>query len=125
MPKKMSEKMEVLLGKITDVLNERKTRVACITYSMLAEDLGGYAPDSKYIAICLGILQKEDTKNGSPLRSALVVRKDTRRPGYGFYECAEILGHKFTDTEEFWGNQIKEMVVNTTPPPLRTIRTRA
>jgi len=114
----MSDKMKSLLGKIIVILDGRVALKSCITYSQLAEDLGGYAPDSKYIAMCLGMLQKEDTKRGNPLRSALVVRKDTGRPGEGFYECAEEQGHCFKDNDKFWRGQIKKLVGDMVTMPI-------
>jgi len=119
MPKKpLSPKLRLLKSKIETELDSTVLKGSCICYSQLAKNLGGYAPDSIYIAMCLGRLQDEDTENDKPLRSALVVRKDTGRPGFGFFDYAEFLGHKFRDKERFWREQIRGLIGNSVTIPI-------
>lgn len=119
MPKKtLSPKLRLLRDNIEKELEKTIEKGACIQYSQLAENLGGYAPDSKYIALCLGRLQDSDTKNKRPLRSALVVRKDTGRPGSGFFDYAVFLGYKFRDKERFWREQIRGLIGSNVTIPI-------
>jgi len=119
MPKKpMSPKLRLLKSKIETELDDTVKKGSCILYSQLAENLGGYAPDSKYIALCLGRLQDADTKYNRPLRSALVVRKDTGRPGSGFFDYAKLLGYKFRDEDAFWRKQIRGLIGDSVTIPI-------
>lgn len=101
----MSRKMLVLLLRIETAIAVAITSERCLTYSELAKAVGGHNPRSRYIAECLGTLQDEDRAAGSPLRSALVVRKDTGIPGSGFFDYAGVK----EDDIEFWRGQLRAL----------------
>jgi len=58
----------------------------------------------------LAIISHFEVKNKRPMLSAIVVRKDSKRPGKGFFEWAEELGIFDDKNEEiFWSEQIKAL----------------
>ncbi len=61
---------------------KRKDRV--ITYKDLEKEMGG--PGRGYIGEVLEEVSDREHGQNRPLLSALVVRKDTKRPSYGFWE---------------------------------------
>jgi hypothetical protein len=109
----LSPKMRRLVSRVEIVVNVAVRAKTCITYTQLAEDLGGYLPRSIWVATALGRLVEEDFKNGKPLRSAIVVRKDSGMPGAGFYEkLEEVCGNPIGDRNYFWRDTIRKLCGN-------------
>ena len=95
-----SPKQLDLICVVSSVLNEHPDRL--MTYGFLGRRTG-HCPDSKYLAIALGVIQDIDAGCKRPLRSARVVRKDKKRPGKGFWEYAQHLGYE--TPKGFWRSQ--------------------
>ncbi len=58
----------------------------------------------------LGIVSRFEHENRRPMLSAIVIAKDTKRPGNGFFELArELKVLKKEDNESFWINQYKAL----------------
>ncbi len=55
-------------------------------------------------------INREEHENGIPMITAIVVRKDTKIPGKGFFELAREMDlHKGRDDEKFWINEIRKV----------------
>ncbi len=105
----MSGRLRSLLVRIEAILHTAAIAGRCLTYTELAEALGGYNPRNKWIGVCLGTLQDEDRESGKPLRSALVISKKTGLPSYGFFDYAGVgQGNK-----QFWFEQLKALGLTT------------
>lgn len=54
-------------------------------------------------------LSIEEFAQGRPLISAMVVNKDTQRPGRGFFNLARDLGCSVVDEDTFWSNELNRI----------------
>jgi len=61
------------------------------------------------LAAMLGKISKAEDAAGRGMLSVIVVRKDTYRPGKGFFKLAKILGRDVSDEENFWENERKKV----------------
>jgi hypothetical protein len=73
------------------VLEYARIQQKTISYIELAEVLSMFSGGSE-LANVLGEIAKEDFEAGHPVITALAVRKDTGRPGKGFYTYLNSLG---------------------------------
>ena len=89
---------------------ERKT----ITYGEIA-DLIGLPKRGNYMAKIDGIILDEINRHehsyNRPMLSAVVVRKNTKKPGPGFFKCARSLGklREGEDEEKFWRDELESV----------------
>jgi hypothetical protein len=89
-----------------------------ITYSELGDELrpihraGDPALDYPFGGFyeAIGHVSSYEVEHGRPMLSALVVTKETRTPGPGFAKLALHLGFEFADAEEFWADEIYEVL---------------
>ncbi|WP_225634631.1 hypothetical protein [Streptomyces solaniscabiei] len=58
----------------------------------------------------LGHISVYEHQHGRPLLSALVIRKATGRPGSGFADLASQLGFEHVEEDEFWQDQVAQVV---------------
>ena len=65
--------------------------------------------NSYALAAMLGKISTAENVAGRGMLSAVVVRKENKRPGKGFFELARILGRDVSDEETFWVNEIKKV----------------
>jgi len=98
-----------------DVLIQRASSKAkqTISYSKLAEMVRAIsfdAHDHSFHAL-LGEISEEEHADGNGMLSVLVVYKNgPQMPGTGFFELARELGHNFSDDEEFWIEEFKNVL---------------
>ena len=59
-------------------------------------------PHGQPLAYLLGKISEAEDKENRPLLSVLVVLQDTYRPGAGFFNLAETLGHRCPDRDACW-----------------------
>ncbi len=69
-------------------------------------------PDSHALHAMLGEMSTQCHAEKMPLLSALVITKDTKRPGKGFYQLAEGLGvgagvRNRDDQDLFWAREVR------------------
>lgn len=58
----------------------------------------------------LGEISVEENETGRGMLTALVVHKHgDMQPGPGFFELAKKLGHKTSDVEKFWIDEVKKV----------------
>jgi hypothetical protein len=75
----------------------------CITYSDLVNELPfDIAPSDKRFHDLLDQLSVEEYHSGRGLLSVLVVQKDSRLPGPGFFAIARFCGERFDDERKFF-----------------------
>ena len=65
--------------------------------------------NSYALAAMLGKISTAEDATGRGMLSAVVVRKENKRPGKGFFELARILGRNVSDEETFWINEVKKV----------------
>lgn len=84
-------KSMALEARIAKILSDLKHTGQVIFYEELGQRLG-MLPRHRSIARALGNLVWEDVRNGRPIRSSLVVRKDSHVPGTGYFDVLSELG---------------------------------
>ena len=66
--------------------------------------------DRNELSNMLGLISEHEHNKGMPMLSAVVVKKDTKLPGSGFFELAHQLGlFKGVDKEKFFYSEIKKV----------------
>lgn len=58
----------------------------------------------------IGHVSSYEVEHGRPMLSALVIAKETGTPGPGFAKLATHLGFEFADAEEFWADEVDEVL---------------
>jgi hypothetical protein len=94
------------------ILAEYARRRQMITYTDFTARLSTIQlePHDFQLAGLLGEISAEESTAGRGMLSALVVHKiGDFQPGPGFFELARQLGHKFSDVEKFWVQEIKKI----------------
>jgi hypothetical protein len=101
--------MTALLGRLRDKASRKMT----VYYYEIA-DVAGLSVDDPFFDIRIG--EKLDEVNrfehaqGRPLLSAIVISKESGRPGEGFFTCAQELGvYAGEDRDQFWAIQLKRV----------------
>jgi len=101
--------MAALLGRLRNEASRRKT----VYYYEIA-DVAGLSVDDPYFDIRIG--EKLDEVNrfehaeDRPLLSAIVISKESGRPGEGFFTCAQELGvYAGEDRDQFWASALKQV----------------
>jgi hypothetical protein len=92
-------------------------RKESIYYSVLASRIGLISSVDAFeidlqtqLAHLIGIVSHFEKENGRPMLSAIVVNKESKMPGGGFFGWAKQLElQKKESNREFWINQIKEL----------------
>lgn len=93
---------EILFEKLRQVARDQEVAY----YSAIAR-LVGIDTSNEYFGSLVGRLldrvNHHEFANGRPLFSAVVVAKETSRPGYGYYGCARGLKHYASkDDDALW-----------------------
>jgi len=57
-------------------------------------------------------MQREDVKWDRPIRSSVIIRNDTLRPGKGYWSSLEDLGVNVKSREKFWATQLDLLGMN-------------
>jgi len=84
-----------------------------ITYSDLVARLEttiALKAESRALADLLDEISKEQEARGRGMLSAVVVRKDTQRPGLGFFKLAQELGRDTSDSEKCWVEEFNRVI---------------
>jgi hypothetical protein len=68
-----------------------------------------FEPDGHDFHGLLGQLSEESDEEGKGMISALVVHKEDRRPGKGFFTLAKALGRDVSDTDKCWADEVKRV----------------
>ncbi|MBN2331379.1 MAG: hypothetical protein JXC85_06195 [Candidatus Aenigmarchaeota archaeon] len=108
---------DVIYNKIKEVARKGKSdNIKGIIYYeelMSLVGLGHENPDDRYheIGKILDDINRADRKKTGLLITAVVVRKDTKMPGNGFFELAFELGcfNKWGQRYRFWVDEIKRV----------------
>lgn len=89
-----TESQEVLLGRLSELLDQARVQRRTLTYLEVADTLAISPPQRIHkTARLLEILLKRDAESGRPLRTALVTsRARPGRPAEGFFDRARRLG---------------------------------
>jgi len=66
-------------------------------------------PESCEMTEMLGQIAIAEDRAGRGMLTAVVVRKDSGRPGDGFFELARKLGRDTTDRERFWIEELNRV----------------
>ncbi len=66
-------------------------------------------PDSYALANMLGEISSSEDNAGRGMLSAVVVNKETGRPGPGFFDLAKGRGRSVSDVEECWINELNKV----------------
>ncbi len=82
-----------------------------ITYGDLAQKLTTIKlqPHDYAMHVMLGEISGEEDKNGRGMLSAVVVNKETGKPGKGFFQYASELRRDVRDEETFWIQEISQV----------------
>lgn len=94
-----------------DALCARARARTTIAYSELCEDLtvASFRPYSwSLMALVDEVCREEDARTGTVL-ATLLVRRDTRRPGEGYFAWAAREGTDVIDREAFWCAQAERV----------------
>ena len=82
-----------------------------IAYSDLAAELTiDINPRGNALATMLDCISRSENKAGRGMLSVLVIRKDIRTSGPGFFRLARKLGRKFEDDRKFWNGESKRVI---------------
>lgn len=94
------------------ILIQRAREGRTIAYSELAAEVKtvDIQPRSDALAMMLDGISRSENKAGRGMLSALVIRKDKRMSGPGFFRLARKLGRKFDDDREFWKGESKRVI---------------
>ena len=104
-----SEVWERAREEARQILRQRAREGRTIAYSELAEKLNIQHRSTELAMVLDGISRCEDAA-GRGMLSALVIRKDIRISGPGFFRLARKLGREFKDDREFWKSESKRVV---------------
>ena len=98
-------------GEMRDALVRRARERRTVTYGELAAEIGAadLQPRSARFAALLNATCEDEVGEGRPMLGSLVVRKDTRVPGDGYFRCAEGIGRDAGDREAFWQAELDEV----------------
>lgn len=80
-----------------------------IAYSELAEKLN-IQHRSTELAMMLDCISRSENKAGRGMLSVLVIRKDIRISGPGFFKLAKCLGREFDDKRKFWNGEAERVI---------------
>jgi hypothetical protein len=106
---------EGAVGELVDMLAAVARRGQTTTYSEVTARLRTLrlSPESHVFHALLGDVSRRTFDEGAPLLSAVVVTKDTGRPGGGFYDLARELGFDVPDErfaeDLFWAGHLDEV----------------
>ncbi len=91
-----------------------------ITYSDLANAITSihFEPHDFAMNHLLDEISKEEDAAGRGILSALVVLKDERVPGEGFWATARDIGRIFTDKWVFWAEEVRRVMAECKKHPL-------
>lgn len=84
----------------------------CIAYSDLCSEIDRatgvrFEPQEPLFGTLLGEISTAEYRAGRGMLTAIVVHKTgDRKPGAGFYECAEALGLDTSDIDRLWVDQL-------------------
>jgi hypothetical protein len=99
-------------AEIKAVLIEHARSQETIVYSELAPKIKALdlQAHDKRLDELLGQISTEEYAHGRGMLSVLVVHKrGDKRPGKGFYDCAEALGLNTSDQEGLWIDQLNKV----------------
>lgn len=91
------------------VLREVARAGTRITYKEFVGRIGAYNPQSPSLHELLGEISQEEHDAGRGMISAVVVNKDTGRPGRGFFDLAEQLRYRVSDEKAFWREELQRV----------------
>lgn len=100
------------LAEAKGVLEEvAKAERSPIFYSELNRKITSirFEPDGHDFHGLLGQLSEESDEEGKGMISALVVHKEDRRPGKGFFTLAKTLGRDVSDADKCWSDELKRV----------------
>jgi hypothetical protein len=99
---------EAAKEEMRQLLAEYARQERTVSYSELVFNLHTIKldPDSYALAHLLGEISTEEDVAGRGMLSAIVVHKEDKRPGKGFFELARRLGRDTTESDSCW---IKEL----------------
>jgi len=91
-----------------------------ISYLDLTRRIGSipFDPDGHDFHYLLYEISREEDEACRGLLSALVVRRDDRHPGDGFWDVAKERGRDVTDKERCWVDEVKEVLKHCDSHPL-------
>jgi len=98
------------VGHAIVILRECAAEPGYITYGDLAVRLKSFGIKSSGWAMnnLLAEVSRREMGAARPLLSAIVLTKENRKPGRGFYELARWLGFRFVDPHAFWAAEHKK-----------------
>lgn len=103
---------ETLENNFRNLLIKTAKNRKIINYGEIAKSIGldlQKQEDKSQIFKILQNISVEEHKNNRPLLACLVVRKDSRTPGIGFFKQAKYdLGYQFEDDIYFFNNELKK-----------------
>ena len=96
---------------LRDVARRDEYKRPTITYGELAPLLTTIRlePNDFAMNVMLGEISGEEYEGGRGMLSAVVVNKDTKRPGKGFFKYALELGREASDEEAFWVGEMRKV----------------
>jgi Arc/MetJ-type ribon-helix-helix transcriptional regulator len=90
------------------VMSEVARARSLITYQELVDRIGAYNPRSPSFHVLITEIALDERHAGRGMLSAVVIRKDTRRPGDGFFEAVEAeLARSLPDRDAFWQDELQ------------------
>lgn len=107
------------MANFVDVLAEARTilmdwckRRQTITYGELAHRIRSVrlTPRHPWLYELLDDISREEDSQGRGMLSVVVVRKDTRLPGEGFYRLARKLGRDVSDRKRCWEIEFEKVI---------------
>ena len=100
---------ETIRNKLIDTARKK----ICITYSEVGSLINldmNESLDRNKLAYIIGEISKAEHNEGRPMLSALVVHKDNKICGVGFFKLAKELGlHTYKEDIEFLGKECKKL----------------
>ena len=107
-----SEVWERAREEARQILIQRAREGRTIAYSELAAELDTVRlePNSSAFHAILDEISCSENAAGRGMLSALVIRKDKRISGLGFFRLARKLGRKFKDDREFWNREFERVI---------------
>lgn len=107
----LSDRRAAAKEEAREVLSEVARTRDLIAYVDLVKRISAvrYHQRSPELHELLGEISKEEHAAGRALLSAVVVTRDTKRPGAGFFQLAKELGRTVADEKTFWSDELERV----------------
>lgn len=113
--------MEAMIDAVRNELMRAASMRELLTYQQVAVHVGlsmGNRHQASVLAKLLCDIARDEHEQGRPLLSAIVVAKQTRQPGRGFFAFARKLDKHFDDDTQYFHEEVEAVWAHWAPSDL-------